>query len=81
MDFACKLGLMTGIIPLSRLGSFVGSLIEQVPDLIDLRRPLEGDFWGFEFGHFARCAKITNFLSSGELRSRLRTSGEITNLL
>ena len=63
MDFACKLGLMTGIIPLSRLCSFVGSLIEQVPDLIDLRRPLEGDFLGFEFGHFDRCEKITNFLS------------------
>ena len=54
---------------------------KQVPDLIDLRRPLKGDFLGFEFGYFAHCEKITNFLSSGELRSRLRTSGEITVLI
>ena len=43
--------------------------IKQVPDIIDLRRILEGDFLGFEIGHFARCEKIVNFLSSGELRS------------
>ena len=55
--------------PLSERLSHGPQSWKQVPDLIDLRRPLEGDFLGFEFGHFARCEKITNFLSSGELRS------------
>ena len=28
---------------------------EQVPNLIDLRRPLEGDFLRYDLGHFAPC--------------------------